>query len=77
MIILAYFCFHHSFNLYRRSKKPGQMTPDVEPDQVGDTRASPLAAAMDAWDDFAGIWEDHIWNMAASYDDADWTYMST
>ncbi|KAI1798457.1 hypothetical protein LXA43DRAFT_31912 [Ganoderma leucocontextum] len=49
---------------------------DVEPDLSGDPRASSSATAMDAWENFAGGWEDHIWNMAASYNDADWMYMS-
>ena len=49
---------------------------NVEPDQVEDPRACPLATAMDAWDDLEGYWEDYIWNMAASYNDMDWTYIS-
>ncbi|KAM5543739.1 hypothetical protein V8D89_002356 [Ganoderma adspersum] len=50
-------------------------TTNVEPGRIEDPRACPLATAMDAWDDLEGVWEDYIWNMAASYNDADWTYI--
>ena len=70
-------CFQSSFSGSRPPKKLVQKT-DVRRDEDGHPSACVLdnLKTMNEWDDSTGVWEDHIWNMTAIYNDADWTYMS-